>query len=213
MRSFAKSELPVQALTTSPSSQLWASLQTSGGTHVVKINKQAMLSLPPTDKNLVGRKVEAMLLWKDHLLLATSRPKPKIIKYGFAYGELAGKAKPLIGGFSNPSISVGKIDIWGSPSAMTVLGNGNLIFADGKNGTIWEISKAKIQPQKIKINQPATPKEAQENTEAPMIIKPPTTISGSSISSASSLNHGSAIGKDELLGSKKKQGKVQDPSK
>lgn len=207
VRGLAKSELPIQALTTSPNGQLWAVLKIDNDTFVVKTNKQATLTLTPADKNLAGRIVEDMLLWQGHLLLATSHPNPEIIKYGFAYGELAGKAKPLISGFSNPSISVGEIDIWGSPTAMTVSRGGKLLFADGKNGTIWEISKAQIQPPKININQPITPKENLEEVETSTAVKPPTTVSGSSISSASSLSHGSAIGKDELLGSKKKKSK------
>ncbi len=77
VRSFVKSELPVQALTTSPSGQLWGGLQTNGGTHVIQINKQATISLPPADENLEGHKIEDMLMWQDHLLLATSSPKPR----------------------------------------------------------------------------------------------------------------------------------------
>lgn len=205
VRPFAKSKWEIQALTTSPTGQLWAALKTNSGTHVLKVNNQESLLLHPLKANMTAIDIKDMRLWQEKLLLAIARPTPKIVQQNFAYGELTDMPKPLVGLFSKPSIAIGEIDIWGIPSAMAVLGNGNLLFADGENGHIWEVSKIKFSPHAAKIDQPVLPQATKASAEILSPAKPPVLIFGSSITSASSLNHGSAIGKDDLLKSKKQK--------
>ncbi len=200
----AQGKWQVQDIALTPHGSLWAALHVGQDTQLQHFSTHTNQPQNTSTTILKNTRIKNIIFWQSYLLAAHTSPVPKISKHAFSYGGITATEEQdiLVDGFSEPAIVLGKTSVWGSPSAFAVLANDELIFADGINGTLWQLSA----PLKTDITKQETPKTAPEpepNEHKKTVRKTPALLQGSSITSASSLSYGSAIGKDSLLKTKK----------
>ncbi len=200
----AQGKWQVQDIALTPHGDLWAALQVGSHAQLQHISTQNNEPLIISTTTLENTIIKSIIFWHSYLLSAHTSPVPKISKHAFSYGGIAVHADKkedgnLIDGFSEAGIVLGKTNVWGSPSALAVLANNKLMFADSINGTLWQLSNLPPKTSIIKKKALKIVTAPKTEVQKKSVRKPPELLHGSSITSASSLSYGSAIGKDDLL--------------
>ena len=198
----------IEQLAVSPSGSLWVAIRENGNSAIIPVragsDKAARLEFPrgtqlhdlgfwPLDSFPDSWPQE----WKSDLLIAMGGNLPMIARAHFNFGDIAPQYTAFIDGFSNPSRIVGRREYWGIPSAMAILENGQIIFAQKQQGLIWVVEKSDIE---VRPDAPVTEPKAEISSNSAKKDKSffPELLQGSSIKSASGLET------DELLKAQQK---------
>ncbi|PHR61596.1 MAG: hypothetical protein COA43_02365 [Robiginitomaculum sp.] len=188
-------DLSVNALAVTPQGILWAALGDKNISDIIPLSPNTHFDIAQ-GADTKRTPIHAMVFWPDGLLIAQTGRNPMIAKRTFQYGSLAPLSEAFIQGFSRPSPLQGKLRIWGEPSAIMLMENGDFIFAERQTQKLWRVSKAAqtkgitVQVSEKDTKAQATDKiQRLENTSQ----KTSLVLHGSSIKSASSIKHGSLL--------------------
>lgn len=202
----------VQSLAVSPSGTIWAGVTALGKSYILPIRSEAQnvpkLVLPPRTNVKDLRFWEQEQIpefwpkdWSKTLFMSLDGNQPMLAQAHFNFGDISPDFTAFIDGFSKPSSFIGRREYWGIPSAIEILSNGRLVFAEQENGALWTMEK--------RPDPPVAPEPDVENVnDQNPVVEPdkksifPEIIRGSSLKSASGLES------DELLKAPKKK---EDP--
>lgn len=202
-RQISKGQWRVQDIAVSPTGSIWASVSEGNLSYVLPIRTDsedvARLALPrhtlATDIRFWNKELFAKdwpTEWASDLFFTLDGGRPMLARAHFNFGDITPEFTAFVDGFSAPSRFVGRREYWGAPTALEILPNGQLIFAEREQGSLWVMEKVVEAEEKpiVLIEAPEIPE-----TEIIPVKKSvfPDLIKGSSIKSASGLET------DELL--------------
>jgi len=187
----------IQDIAISPNGGIWASVVEKGATYIKQIteseNPTSHLKLPPNAKAVHMQFWSSESYskswpqeWTSDLIFSMTGGQPMLARAHFNFGDISSEFTSFIDGFSNPSRFVGSREYWGSPGAMAILGNGQLVFTERERGSLWTLQKDKLSTKK-KAPMLAKKKPARDDIELKRKTKPVVLPRGSSIDSASTL--------------------------
>lgn len=196
-RQVSKGNWWVQDIAVSPTGSIWAAVTESGSSYILPIRTETedvvRLALPPhavaTDiqfwkKDIFPENWPAE--WASDLIFTLEGNHPMLARAHFNFGDITPEFTALVDGFSAPSRFVGRREYWGAPTALEIMPNGQLIFAEREQGSLWVMEK-EVKPQEkpnALIEVPEIP-ETETIPDKKSIF--PELLKGSSIESASGL--------------------------
>lgn len=185
-QAFAQIDGQITALAISPSGRLWCAWEKSGQTFVAALSKsgqvdktlQLTMQKGHTVLDIAFVRADAKTTslypkdWSQGLWLSITGAQPMLAYAPFSLGEPSKEYIVLIDGFSSPSMRVGSRNVWGHPTAIHQLQNGNILFLESKSGTLWQIRKAPpdhAQPTQnfnSQHNSPTTSRPSKPNIQS-----------------------------------------------
>jgi WD40 repeat protein len=199
----------VQDVAVSPTGSIWASVSENGSSYILPIRSEAegvaRLALPPhsnaTDIRFWNKEnfpENWPVKWGSDLFFSIDGNQPMLARAHFNFGDISSEFTAFVDGFSTPSPIVGRREYWGVPTALEILPNGQLIFAEREQGSLWVLekepeTKEKLIPLMEAAEIPETETVLEKKPVFPILLK------GSSIKSASGLET------DELLKAPKQE--------
>ncbi|HHL43640.1 MAG TPA: hypothetical protein ENJ42_08485 [Hellea balneolensis] len=144
----------ITALTTSPAGRLWIAVSNEGMSYIAIVGDNGVVStktrLPLLPQNEVldmafPKKTPKSDLypqsWAGGLLITLSGANPMLAYAPFSFGEISQSYISIVEGFATPSSQIGKMDVWGTPTALIINSRGKYIFSESATGTVWQIDK------------------------------------------------------------------------
>ncbi|RZV40678.1 MAG: hypothetical protein EX271_09785, partial [Acidimicrobiales bacterium] len=144
----SKGKWIIENVAVSPTGGIWASVFESGNAYIMPMRVDteniARLSLPPHTHAIDiqfwhnERYPESWPdQWASDMIVSLNGNRPVLARAHFNFGDIMPEFTVFIDGFSKPSQIVGRRNYWGVPTAITVLPNGHLVFAEREHGTLW----------------------------------------------------------------------------
>ncbi|MEE9273580.1 MAG: hypothetical protein V3U57_09995 [Robiginitomaculum sp.] len=194
-----------KAFAINPAGQVLVGLETKDGNIIAPIKNRHVQILEGL-KLAEQTSIEDLKFWQGGVLMALGGVRPMLALAEYEYGTLSAKYTVVIDGFSRQSLIRGRREIWGLPSAITILPNEKFIFAEQNGGALWSLVAQPGPPEIPKAialkPKPKTKPALESKTGLLENPKKPLILMGSSIESAS------IIKTDDQLKRKKKETQI-----